>query len=158
MKPYYQQDGLCECGCGVAVKRRFVSGHNRRGVITTDSHKKAIASAQKNAWDTKRERLRIGSTWIDAGGYVRVKVAHGAVPWQLQHVMVIEQCIGRKLHPFEVVHHINGRRDDNRVENLFLCENRSHHNAIENNLKAAARAAIEAGVIVWDGAGGYRLA
>lgn len=24
-------DGLCECGCGATVRRRFVSGHNRTG-------------------------------------------------------------------------------------------------------------------------------
>jgi len=38
----------------------------------------------------------------------------------LQHRIVWEQHHGRVLHPFENIHHINGIRDDNRIENLEL--------------------------------------
>lgn len=40
--------------------------------------------------------------------------------WVMQHRLVMEEVIGRPLMDGERVHHRNGKRDDNRPENLEL--------------------------------------
>ncbi|WP_055477572.1 HNH endonuclease [Sphaerimonospora mesophila] len=50
-------------------------------------------------------------------GYIEIKTEKG---WLREHVHVMEEHIGRRLLPGESVHHKNGIRDDNRIENLEL--------------------------------------
>ena len=65
----------------------------------------------------------IGAKRINKNGYIRVKVARTGsknVDWPLEHRWVMQQRLGRPLLESEDVHHKNGIRDDNRIENLEL--------------------------------------
>lgn len=72
------------------------------------------ADSQPNVHDKDGYRLvRAPSHPRAQNGYVR------------QQVLVMERWLGRYLHPNEVIYHVNGIRNDNRIENLLLFESPS---------------------------------
>jgi hypothetical protein len=75
--------------------------NNYKGVILAQGYKLIYFPEHPNSFNKKR--------------YVR------------EHRLVIEKQIGRFLSSKEAVHHINGNRLDNRIENLMLFSNDGSH-------------------------------
>lgn len=104
-----------QCGAeyrGYDKRRRFCSKE------CAYAHARQVRGAQRASWRGGRTiSKQHGYVWARAEGHPRAKPRS---PYVLEHILVMEQTIGRYLLPFERVHHRNGRRDDNRPENLEL--------------------------------------
>lgn len=61
---------------------------------------------------------------VTLNGYVRRKPFWGRPKYE--HRDVAEKILGRRLERGEVVHHINGRRSDNKPENLCVMDGEDH--------------------------------
>lgn len=73
-----------------------------------------------------QQQARVGtgsSRFQMSDGYVRVSAPHGH---KAEHRIVVERHLGRDLRPNEQVHHINGVKHDNRIENLQVVSAKEH--------------------------------
>lgn len=83
---------------------------SKQRIRATRSHQRRLGRPQPNA-------LPDGTRRTDPSGYISVK-RDGR--WQSEHRVVMSDHLGRELRKGEEVHHRNGVRHDNRIENLEL--------------------------------------
>ena len=83
-----------------------------------------------------------GGRRVKASGYVFIynelhpRLVYGYVR---EHVLIMEQKLGRYLSDSEVIHHIDGNPGNNDPNNLMLFENQSKHLSYHFTLKNIAR-------------------
>jgi len=78
-------------------------------------------------WKGGRIRSSYGYILIYAPDHPKAKSYRGYV---LEHRLVMEQLLGRYLESNELVHHKNGDKTDNRIENLELVTRKNHNSEI----------------------------
>ncbi|KKK60550.1 hypothetical protein LCGC14_3023240 [marine sediment metagenome] len=135
----------CACGCGQSLikydkqgrPRRFINGHNGRGnkYRLGIKHPESFKQMMRERMSGENHPQWKGGRAYHSGGYILVHAPehphkhHGN--YIFEHRLVMEQHLGRYLEPDERVHHINGIRDDNRLENLKLFSSDAEHAIFE---------------------------
>ena len=78
------------------------------------------------SWRGGRRKLK--------SGYIRIwKPRHpqAVIGYVLEHRLIMEKSLGRYLDQNETIHHKNGIKDDNRLENLELVLRRAHYGKVK---------------------------
>jgi len=98
--------------------------------------KNALAgrTANNNGKGEGNNNWKGGKIWMKPSGYAMVRIypedffypMRTSDGYVLEHRLVMAKYLGRNLQKWELVHHKNGKRDDNRLENLELSLQGNH--------------------------------
>jgi hypothetical protein len=110
-----QKKWECICDCGTIKNYSttdLISGKIKScGCYNKEVVKLRMTGENNPSW-------KGGDGIVNKRGYKVIK--HGEYRGKLEHRIVYEQHYGIKLLPHQNIHHINGVRTDNRIENLEL--------------------------------------
>lgn len=124
-----------ECGSKFQPKHRYKIYCSKECYI--ENKKKNIPGGLKKWWLYLKGRSgerchNWKGGWITSNGYHHMLINNKKV---LKHRLVMEEHLGRKLSETETVHHIDGDKLNNNIDNLRLFQSKSEHAKFHSNVR-----------------------
>lgn len=124
----------CLCGCGLGVNKQWAEGHYRKGRHFPNEDYSSRSGVKNHNWK--------GGQALSTEGYILThQRGHPNANKQgyiYEHRYVMEQHLGRYLETWEVVHHKNKIKTDNRISNLELMT-KGKHNSLHFKMDTSDR-------------------
>jgi hypothetical protein len=128
--------GYCHCGCGQKTKistkndsyRKWIKGKPKRFI---NGHNKKLNIGSKNpSWNGGRRKCN-GYSVVYSPGHHRAN--NNGV---LEHILIAEKAMGECLPIKAEIHHIDGDKQNNKNNNLVVCQDRAYHMLLHRRQKA----------------------
>jgi hypothetical protein len=136
--------------CGETKLVDYYTDKKRKHNYCLNCYSKNIQSGVRKCKNKER-------SYISSDGYKMIKIigeydTKGKPLYKRQHVLVMEQHIGRKLKTQrglmgEQVHHIDGDKLNNNIDNLLFCKDTREHKKIDCQLHQLAFELVQKNVI-----------
>lgn len=129
------------CACKVTAQKKIGKPAHNKGVIYQH-----LRGENHPKWK--------GGTYVSSDGYRMILVSHdnNITKWKnykKEHIVVMESKLDRKLLSNEVIHHVDGDKLNNSIDNLWLTNHRGHR-IVHNSLQELAYNLVKNGLIKFD--------
>lgn len=136
-KPYKKLCGSCATSKSHKNNPRVGRGENHynwKGGININKQGYVVEYVKRtNKW------FPMAANTHRAGGYI------------LQHRLVMAKYLKRFLEPYEIVHHINGNKADNKIKNLRLVSRKKHETTYQHGFQDGYKQAMLDNKKEWNG-------